>query len=180
MSMRFPRYSGTHQIQTRDLINALLTRQIFQMETTCRTMKKTFKISTTRGQCMGEVTVYIRVSCFGKKIITQFQIPQSGKSYLFKGIDDSTVFQCKKTTLTKEKIECACANDNKVYDGSGEAARICCPVVTTEECQQKKRAEDMYKPKCAPCCRAIRQDLFRRKEIVKKCGCLVLNSHARS
>ncbi|EZA60159.1 hypothetical protein DMN91_010069 [Ooceraea biroi] len=162
---------GTHQIQMRDLINTLLMRQIFRMVHTWRTMKDTFRITTATGQCVGEVTVFIRVSCFGKKIVTQFQIPRSGKPYLFKGVDDYTVFQCKRITsaLTKERIECACA-PKKINDGSGEAAGICCPV--TPDKRREERAKDVYKDKCPPCCRGT-QEPPKPKEIIKKCGCVV-------
>lgn len=159
---------GTHQIQVRDLINTLLSQQIFQIDSACRTLKDTFKITTATGQCVGKVTVFIRASCFGRKIVTQFQIPHNRKPYLFKGADDSPVFQCKRITSAsdRERMKCACPPTKKIGDGSGEAAKICCP----DERRRKKRLEDIERVKCSPCCRDT-QD--RSKETVGKCGCVV-------
>lgn len=112
---------------------------------------------------MGKVTVFIRVSCFGRKIVTQFQIPHDRKPYLFKGVDDGPVFQCKKITSASDRgrMKCACL-PKRTGDGSGEAARICCP--------DERRRKDIKRIKCSPCCRDM-QD--RSKETIRKCGCVV-------
>ncbi|XP_072745714.1 microtubule-associated protein 10 [Anoplolepis gracilipes] len=157
---------GTYQIQVRDLINSLLSQQIFQIDSACRTLKDTFKITTATGQCVGKVTVFIRVSCFGRKIVTQFQIPHNRKPYLFKGVDDGPIFQCKRITSAsdRERIKCVCP-PKKIGDGSGEAARICC----ADE-RRKGRLKDIEKVKCSPCYRGMRD---RSKETVRKCGCVL-------
>ncbi|GAB1865006.1 hypothetical protein CAJAP_06085 [Camponotus japonicus] len=154
---------GTHQIQVRDLINSLLSQQIFQIGSACKTLKDTFKITTATGQCVGKVTVFIRASCFGRKIVTQFQIPHNRKPYLFKGVDDGPVFQCKRITSAsdRERMKCTCP-PKKTGDGSGEAVRICCP--------RKERLEDIKRIECSPCCRGMRD---RSKETIRKCGCVV-------
>ncbi|KAM0725392.1 hypothetical protein ACS0PU_008878 [Formica fusca] len=162
---------GTHQIQAHDLINTVLSQQIFRIGSACKMLKNTFKITTATGQCVGKVTVFIRVSCFGRKIVTQFQIPHNRKPYLFKSVDDGPVFQCKRITSAsdRERMKCACPSE-KIGDGSGEAAKICCP----DERQRKERTEDIEKVKCSPCYRSTRQVRDRSKEaIVRKCGCIV-------
>ncbi|XP_031828395.2 uncharacterized protein LOC116425175 [Nomia melanderi] len=120
---------GCHQIEARALLNAVLSQQVFKVPNPCQTIKDTFKITTATGQCVGTVTVYVRASCFGRKIVTQFQIPHNRKPYLFKGADDSPVFQCKKipsACYTPAPVKCTCAK--KCLDGSGEATgRTCCP-----------------------------------------------------
>lgn len=148
-------------------MNSLLSQQIFQTGSLCKALKDTFKITTATGQCVGKVTVFIRVSCLGRKIVTQFQIPHNRKPYLFKGVDDSPVFQCKRITSAsdRERMKCACP-PKKTGDGSGEAARICCP----DERRRKERLEDIERIKCSPCCRGMRD---RSKETIRKCGCVV-------
>ncbi|XP_035733550.1 uncharacterized protein LOC118446700 [Vespa mandarinia] len=127
---------GTYQIQLRNLINDLLSQRVFNNGNPCKSLKSTFRIATATGQCVGEVTLFIRVSCFGKKIITQFQIPHNKKPYLFKGTDDSPVFQCKKIPSKKclpEFIRCNCTV-KKNKDGSGEGKSCCRPKTCPETC----------------------------------------------
>ncbi|XP_015517060.1 uncharacterized protein LOC107222283 [Neodiprion lecontei] len=150
---------GTHQIQAKDLFNALLSHHVFEAGNPSRTMRETFKITTATGQNVGEVTVFVRVSCFGKKIVTQFQIPHNKKPYLFKGAANSPVYQCKK--LPSGMIvphnpgpKCCCAREAQANSrGSGEAyPRTCCP---TPQTQPAPRSPANYKPPDygpRPCC----------------------------
>ncbi|CAK9803005.1 hypothetical protein ANTPLA_LOCUS3409 [Anthophora plagiata] len=144
---------GCHQIEAKALINAVLSQQVFKIANPCQTIKDTFKITTATGQCVGSVTVYIRTSCFGKKIITQFQIPHNRKPYLFKGADESPVFQCKKIPsecYTQVPLKCTCAK--KCNDGSGEAGRTCCPtpVVQAGPVPDKPKLPDCGPRPCCP------------------------------
>ncbi|XP_078043409.1 uncharacterized protein LOC144473428 isoform X2 [Augochlora pura] len=122
---------GSHRIEAKALMNAVLSQQVFKIPNPCQTIKDTFKITTATGQCVGTVTVYARASGFGRKIITQFQIPHNRKPYLFKGVEDSPVFQCKKIPSVCYKpvpVKCTCTT--KGLDGSGESSssgRTCCP-----------------------------------------------------
>ncbi|XP_054015885.1 uncharacterized protein LOC128896545, partial [Hylaeus anthracinus] len=123
---------GCHQIEAKALMNAVLSQQVFKIPNPCQTIKDTFKIATATGQCVGSATVYVRASGFGRKIVTQFQIPHNRKPYLFKGADESPVFQCKKipsACYTPAPLKCTCANT--CADGSGEPPRrTCCPTPT--------------------------------------------------
>nr|XP_033328287.1 uncharacterized protein LOC117221435 isoform X1 [Megalopta genalis] len=125
---------GSHRIEARALMNAVLSQQVFKIPNPCQTIKDTFKISTATGQCVGTVTVYARASGFGRKIITRFQIPHNRKPYLFKGAEDSPVFQCKKipsVCYAPVPVKCTCATKGH-HDGGGESSpspsrRTCCP-----------------------------------------------------
>ena len=124
---------GTHQIQVKDLINRVLRKRIFKSSAPSETSKETYKITTATGQAVGEVIVFIRVSCFGKKIITQFQIPHNKKPFLFKGEQNSPVIQCKKIPSQikcrdSKTPKCICKPDNLGSFGAGEDTRVCCPV----------------------------------------------------
>ncbi|KAK9310473.1 hypothetical protein QLX08_000226 [Tetragonisca angustula] len=157
---------GCHQIEAKAIINAVLSQQVFKVPNPCQTIKDTFKIATATGQCVGSVTVYIRASCFGKKIITQFQIPHNRKPYLFKGANDSPVFQCKmipSECYTPAPLKCTCTK--KCVDGSGESAgRTCCatPIVQTSSCPPLPKQPD-YGPR--PCCAS------RQPSSGKQCPC---------
>ena len=39
-----------------------------------KTLKDTFKLLDSVGTCVGKVSIYVRMSCFGKLIVTQFQV----------------------------------------------------------------------------------------------------------
>lgn len=144
---------GCHQIEAKALVNAVLSQQVFKIANPCQTIKDTFKISTATGQCVGSVTVYVRASCFGKKIITQFQIPHNRKPYLFKGADESPVFQCKRIPslcYTPAPLRCTCKRPGT--DGSGETARTCCqtPIVQAACPPIPENKESDWGPR--PCC----------------------------
>ncbi|XP_011694847.1 PREDICTED: microtubule-associated protein 10-like [Wasmannia auropunctata] len=160
---------GTHQIQLHGLMNSLLSMYLSEHSNPCKTMKNAFKITTATGQHVGEVTVFIRASCFGKKIVTQFQLPRNREPYLFKGVDNGPMYQCKRVTSAtdRQQISCICS-PKKTGDGSGEAAII---RYSADERRRKERFEDTKKDKCSPCCRGARD--IKSKEIVRKCGCIV-------
>ncbi|KAG7202341.1 hypothetical protein KM043_018669 [Ampulex compressa] len=120
---------GSHRIEAKEIMNAVLCRRAFKDGSACQAIKETFKIATATGQCVGEVTLFLRASCFGRKIVTQFQLPHNARPYLFKGADDSPIFQCKKIPEkdareqpreVERPIECTCSTKRKI-DGSGEA-----------------------------------------------------------
>ncbi|XP_012541911.2 microtubule-associated protein 10-like [Monomorium pharaonis] len=167
---------GTHQIQLHSLINSLLRMHASQHSNPCKTLKNAFKITTATGQHVGEITVFIRVSCFGKKIVTQFQLPHNRQSYLFKGVDSGPVYQCKRITsaLDRRQVKCVCPSKNG--NGSGETARTYYPV-SADEPRQRVRLEDIKKDQCLLCCRGGR-DVVKSKEIVRKCGCVIKEERA--
>lgn len=49
-----------------------------------KTLKDTFDLADTTGANVGKISIYIRMSCFGKLIVTQFQMNLADKSVLFK------------------------------------------------------------------------------------------------
>ncbi|KAL0102326.1 hypothetical protein PUN28_018692 [Cardiocondyla obscurior] len=160
---------GTHQIQLCNLINSLLNMRISQSSNPCKTMKDAFKITTATGQHVGKITVFIRVSCFGKKIVTQFQLPENKEFYLFKGVDDSPTYLCKRVVSVLNKQQIKCVYPAKNGNGSGEAAKI--PyTVSTDDCRRK--LEHVKKDKYGSCCRGTR-DIIKSKEVIRKCGCIV-------
>ncbi|KAK7789487.1 hypothetical protein R5R35_012351 [Gryllus longicercus] len=58
-----------------------------------------------QGGVVGQIKLFIRLSCFGKLIITQFTLA-SGKSYLFKGNKD-TLYKCQEVD-TETPISAPC------------------------------------------------------------------------
>lgn len=151
-------------------MNSLLSMHVSQHSNPFKTMKHAFKITTATGQYVGEVTVFIRVSCFGKKIVTQFQLPHNRQPYLFKGVDDGPVYQCKRIASASDRRQIKCVCSSKNGNGSGEAARIRYSV-SADKRRRKAQLEDK-KDKCSPCYRGG-WDIVKSKETVRKCGCII-------
>lgn len=69
---------------------------------------------------MGSATVFLRISCFGRKIITQFELPVNQNLFFFKGNNNSPIFQCQrmssesmiKTSLSQKKCVCKTEQNN--------------------------------------------------------------------
>ncbi|XP_074101196.1 microtubule-associated protein 10, partial [Cotesia typhae] len=91
---------GAHQIEIKELMNGLLREHVFRSSDASKSLKNNFTIETATGQVVGNVTVFIRASCFGKKLVTQFEIPHNRKPYLFKSLDDSNVFECERISTS--------------------------------------------------------------------------------
>lgn len=60
-------------------------------------VQDTFCIRNAQEQDVGTITMLVRLTCFGKTIITKFQIADNKKSFLFKNAKTQDYeFQCKK------------------------------------------------------------------------------------
>lgn len=89
---------GTTIIPIQDLFNDLV--ESIDQETgvcpTAKTLKDEFELLNQRQRSAGKITVYIRLSCFGKLIITQFQMNMDDKSVLFKDREGKSLYRYKK------------------------------------------------------------------------------------
>lgn len=63
---------------------------------TAKTLKDSFNITNVKGENIGKIGVYIRMSCFGKLIVTQFQMNLEDKSVLFKDKEGKSLYRYKK------------------------------------------------------------------------------------
>lgn len=63
-----------------------------------KTLKDTFAITNTAKEEIGTIGVYIRMSCFGKLIVTQFQMNLADKSVLFKDKEGHSLYRYKKAS----------------------------------------------------------------------------------
>lgn len=63
-----------------------------------KTLKDTFIVTNSDGEDIGSISVYIRMSCFGKLIVTQFQMNLEDKSVLFKDKDGKSMYRYKKAS----------------------------------------------------------------------------------
>nr|XP_023028347.1 uncharacterized protein LOC111516411 [Leptinotarsa decemlineata] len=70
---------------------------------TAKTLKDVFDISKAEGEVIGKIGVYIRMSCFGKLIVTQFQMNLQDKSVLFKDKEGKSLYRYKRAGKGKEK-----------------------------------------------------------------------------
>lgn len=52
-------------------------------------IKETYVLANDKNQTVGDITIFVRLSCFGKIIVTQFQMSGlESKSFLFKAVSD--------------------------------------------------------------------------------------------
>ncbi|XP_066591908.1 microtubule-associated protein 10-like [Prorops nasuta] len=131
---------GGAQIQAKDMINEMLKQRVFNARNLDEDFQDTFKISTATGQVVGDITLFLRMSCLGKKIVTQFQIPHNKKPYLFKGPEDSPVFQCKRIPSEvgwSVENKCNCRK-GQIKDGAGEATPVVRYIESTPKCVSSK------------------------------------------
>ena len=148
---------GTCQIDVSDMLNCLLQESsAAPREKPCKTLKNNFRITTATGQCVGEVCAFLRFSQLGRKVVTQFQNPHNRKPYLFKGADESPVFQCRKVPSQlpdpNALSTCVCKKD----ECKGEERpppRSCC---NPEGGARKGQAKGTRKG-ARPCCGCTRK-----------------------
>lgn len=60
-------------------------------------------INPSTGKRTGRIAIYIRLSCYGKMIITQFQMNMKDKSVLFKDKNGQSLYRYKKSKKQKTK-----------------------------------------------------------------------------
>ncbi|XP_064215052.1 uncharacterized protein LOC103313005 [Tribolium castaneum] len=70
-----------------------------------KTMKDTFVLMDSTGSKVGKISIYIRMSCFGKLIVTQFQMNLEDKSVLFKDKGGQSLYRYKKASKKNEPEE---------------------------------------------------------------------------
>lgn len=61
-----------------------------------KTMKDVFSLQNQMGKEVGKIGIYIRMSCFGKLIVTQFQMNLQDKSVLFKDKEGKSLYRYRK------------------------------------------------------------------------------------
>lgn len=62
-----------------------------------KTLKDCFKVTNPIGDVIGDISVYVRMSCFGKLIVTQFQMNLEDKSVQFKAKEGHYLFRYNKS-----------------------------------------------------------------------------------
>lgn len=70
-----------------------------------KNLKDSFAITNSSGQHIGDIGMYIRMSCFGKLIVTQFQMNLDDKSVLFKDKEGHSLYRYKKAARKKDDFE---------------------------------------------------------------------------
>ncbi|KAL1518273.1 hypothetical protein ABEB36_001918 [Hypothenemus hampei] len=115
---------------------------------TAKTLKDEFNITDSKGGVIGKISVYIRMSCFGKLIVTQFQMNLEDKSVLFKDKEGKNLYRYKKAG--KKKLE-----DPGPYDMGGgnysynpNCPQTPCPPSYT---QPSSPQSNLYSCPFAPC-----------------------------
>ncbi|XP_030752833.1 uncharacterized protein LOC115879917 [Sitophilus oryzae] len=91
---------GASVISVSNLFNELISSVELSdgSSPTAKTLKDVFNISdpSNASTVIGKISVYIRMSCFGKLIVTQFQMNLDDKSVLFKDKEGKSLYRYKK------------------------------------------------------------------------------------
>lgn len=143
---------GETDIQIVDQFNELL-KQINDNSTgqpAAKVIKDTFKLIGPGETSMGTISVFIRISCFGKLIVTQFQMNLEDRSVLFKDNQGSSMYRYRKTS--KDDKPCSppnCTDWNDAIRGKQCAIPNCPP--SPPCCEGDGYSPSCYQP-AAPCC----------------------------
>ncbi|KAF5294151.1 hypothetical protein FQA39_LY13522 [Lamprigera yunnana] len=85
-----------------------------------KTLKDVFQIKNALGEYVGDIGMYIRMSCFGKLIVTQFQMNLEDKSVLFKDKEGQSLYRYKKAGQDTSRMS---------VQGHSNSCSSCSPVV---------------------------------------------------
>ncbi|XP_012258834.3 uncharacterized protein LOC105687622 [Athalia rosae] len=66
------------------------------------TLKNTYNLLDDKGSPSGTIAIFLRLSCFGKSIVTHFTFQE--RSFLFKSSESSDEFQCTRVPPTEEEL----------------------------------------------------------------------------
>lgn len=120
---------------------------------TAKTLKDTFRITNASGAFIGNIALYIRMSCFGKLIVTQFQMNLDDKSVLFKDKEGHSLYRYKKSSSRNQDTPSGRrgsngSNSNNGNNGgdkpSGEYDDNCEPSCPNVPCPQPTRMSAGY------------------------------------
>lgn len=150
-----------------ELVSSLISPNANQAPT-AKTLKDIFKVTNTTGQYIGDISMYIRMSCFGKLIVTQFQMNLDDKSVMFKDREGHSLYRYKKvgshakesTSLGQNGFDVARGGSlqNKVASGA-----YSCPNVPSP------RPSFNGKPKISPCTECSLATVQQQSELQAGC-----------
>ncbi|RZC39290.1 DUF4497 domain containing protein [Asbolus verrucosus] len=86
---------GSANISVVHMLSGLL--QSNEKTPAAKVLQENFQLMDATGRNVGTIGVYIRMSCYGKMIITQFQMNLDDKSVLFKDKEGRSLYRYKKS-----------------------------------------------------------------------------------
>lgn len=127
-------------------------------------IQDTFPLRNMQDQDVGTITMLVRLTCFGKTIITKFQIADNKKSFLFKNAKTQDYeFKCKKCMpgqpiqrlrlppQNEEEEEC---NEGYWEGGYGSVANASTGLV------DKEQMTEGYQDVCNPAMRSSPREMY--------------------
>ncbi|PSN41357.1 hypothetical protein C0J52_10377 [Blattella germanica] len=86
------------------------------------TLQDSYNLRNDKQEDVGFITVFVRLSCFGQSIVTQFKLVNETNSFLFKNSKEATSFECEDCSCGQEEQSdrkltdspCGCPADNVV------------------------------------------------------------------
>ncbi|KAF5286643.1 hypothetical protein FQA39_LY16217 [Lamprigera yunnana] len=172
------------------LIAALKARQDGNTSPMDKTLKDSFKVHNSNGEFLGVINIYVRISCFGKLIVNQFQMNMDDQSVLFKPKSGNSLYRYKKSDNNKESCKqqpqptsaqlepcIKCIVPPYVEEGDARYREIgCCmggSVVTLRVHKQKKEEQNCFCNEPTPC--GVSDDIPKNEKrspfSIKVAGC---------
>ncbi|KAJ3664353.1 hypothetical protein Zmor_008530 [Zophobas morio] len=102
---------GAAKVPILDLFMELISSK--EVTTCAKVLQDNYPLLDTNKTPIGKIGVYIRLSCYGKNIVTQFQMNMDDKSVLFKDKEGRSLYRYKKSKKGRAtKIEDLSCKDN--------------------------------------------------------------------
>lgn len=118
------------------------------IQPTAKTLKDVFDIQDNTNQKVGAISVYIRMSCFGKLIVTQFQMNLDDKSVLFKDKEGKSLYRYKKANKNKRKSSVNGAASSTGSPTDKSQVGVDCP---NKPCGRNVKSQESKEPPEHPC-----------------------------
>lgn len=165
---------GNTIISVADVFNELLDSVGCGCDTSpcAKTMKDKFTITNASNEEIGTIDVYIRMSCFGKLIVTQFQMNLADKSVLFKDKEGHSMYRYKKAKKQERGLdECdvGCPEAARPPPPGPGGMTPCNPGCPQVPCQPP---QSPYQTPCIECGEAQRQ-MMMQSQMQQQPACAV-------
>lgn len=143
---------GTATIPVVSIFNEIiaLLQSGAKSETVSRTLKDAFDVKDPKDEVVGNISAFIRMSCFGKLIVTQFQMNLKDKSVFFKDNEGKSLYKYRKATKGENKRQ-GRTEDNDEDDEEGGGTLYCTPTGRKLDAKDGKYGgDDGEYPECNP------------------------------
>ena len=133
-------------------------------------IKNTYNLIDHQGNPAGIITLFLRLSCFGKSIVTQFALKD--KSFLFKNSQSPNEFQCTKISTESEVHKVGICDSLQDQDHKVRSLNPQNVIGLTSICNELAKRDggppDLFPPLPKVASRIEIKELFRKEQNIKE------------